>query len=139
MAFNGYQVPDLASVLQTLATLAPQTRGQSQLQAQTQAQTQVSNHGSRQWVAEGHGDQSQNATHLFPPQQHNHHHPPNHHPTPYLGTRLPVSSTKIPSKAAIDPTTIIDWPSGLSCVMKTIALHDNIIAEIKRVCGTFKL
>jgi hypothetical protein len=38
----------------------------------------------------------------------------------------------------IDPATITDWSSGLRCVMKTVAAHENIIKEIRRVsCPSF--
>lgn len=37
-------------------------------------------------------------------------------------------------RTAVDPATIIDWPTGLRCVMKTVTMNEKVIAEIKKVC-----
>ena len=34
----------------------------------------------------------------------------------------------------VDPATLTDWPSGLRCVMKTVARDDTAMARIKKVC-----
>ena len=46
-----------------------------------------------------------------------------------------TASSHMPSKRPmlVDPSTIIDWPSGLRCVMKTVARSDAIMARIKKV------
>jgi len=93
MAGQNYQVPDLASVLKTLASFAPQTQRQSpQPQPQNPSVAQA--------------------------------------PTS-RGLDTPPA---VPTPKIIDPATITDWSSGLRCVMKTVAAHDNIIKEIRRVC-----
>jgi hypothetical protein len=43
-------------------------------------------------------------------------------------TTIPASGTKV-----IDPATIIDWSAGLRCVMKTVARHESMLHEIRRV------
>ena len=42
--------------------------------------------------------------------------------------RVPTPPVKI-----VDPASIIDWSSGLRCVMKTIAKHDKILQDIRKV------
>jgi len=109
MAGDSYQVPDLASVLRTLASLAPQD------------QKNGAEESLRQQIHE-----SQRQPPIGP------------HQTPQL---LPQSAKLQKSTAFVqtagqkltDPATIIDWPSGLRCVMKTVAAHDNIIKEIRRM------
>ena len=39
----------------------------------------------------------------------------------------------------IDPATIIDWPTGLKCVMRTVAMNEKVISEIRKVCAAFFL
>lgn len=36
-------------------------------------------------------------------------------------------------RGGVDPATIIDWPTGLRCVMKTVAMNEKVISEIKKV------
>jgi hypothetical protein len=93
MSEQEYQIPDLASVLKTLASLAPQ--GQQPNIAPSEAFP--------------HSSESSRA------------------PPPSL------KSASVPGSKLIDPATIVDWSSGLRCVVKTIAAHDNIIKEIRRV------
>jgi len=95
MAGQDYQVPDLASVLKTLASFAPPA---------------PQNHG------------------LSP-------HPQPRHPS---SAQAPASKSSearpaVPAPKLIDPATITDWSSGLRCVMKTVAAHESIIKEIRRV------
>lgn len=33
----------------------------------------------------------------------------------------------------MDPATIIDWSSGLRCVMKTVAKHENVLQEVRKM------
>jgi hypothetical protein len=47
---------------------------------------------------------------------------------PAYTNATPASSTKV-----IDPATIIDWSAGLRCVMKTVAKHEDILHDIRRV------
>jgi hypothetical protein len=95
MAGQGYQVPDLASVLKTLASFAPAPQGNSQ--------------HSRPQTPEP------RKTREAPP------------------SMKPESPAAVNSLKIIDPATITDWPSGLRCVMKTVAANENIIKEIRRV------
>lgn len=83
--------PDLASVLKTLASLAPQNQQQAPLIVWPQS-TQA-----------------------------------NHNTTPAGGAKV------------IDPATILDWSSGLRCVMKTVAKHDGILHEIRRVRSLIRI
>jgi hypothetical protein len=87
--------PDLASVLKTLAGLAPQNQQQGPVTHQVHQQQ-----APQAW--------SQNAQ-------------------AYHNTTL-AGGPKV-----IDPATIIDWPAGLRCVMKTVAKHENILHDIRRV------
>jgi hypothetical protein len=91
-----YQLPDLDSVLKTLASF---TTPQNQ-QHQGISQTALPHAG-----------------HFQVQQQ-----------TAPLERAAPV-----PEKKLIDPATITDWSSGLRCVMKTVAAHENVIKEIRRV------
>jgi hypothetical protein len=98
MAANSSQVPDLASVLKTLASLAPQGQQQG-----------ITHHQQIQNISQ--------AAQQWPPQ-------------------IPQNDVRVESGTkprVIDPATIIDWPSGLKCVMKTVASHENVIKEIRRV------
>lgn len=57
--------------------------------------------------------------------------PPNvpKEPRPY------IESPKLgpPARKQQDPTTIIDWSSGLKCVMKIVASQEHIIKDIRKV------
>jgi hypothetical protein len=97
MAANNPQVPNLSSVLKTLASLAPHSE-QSVVSHHQQTQNLV----AQQWQ----------------------------HPQKQPNAVRPDAAIK---PRIIDPATIIDWPSGLKCVMKTVASHDNVIKEIRRV------
>lgn len=33
----------------------------------------------------------------------------------------------------VDPSTIIEWSAGLRCVMKTVAQHDQLLNEVRKV------
>ena len=89
-----YQLPDLNSVLQTLASITgPQNQPQQGIVSQASAPLSGHVQGQQQTAAAGPG----------------------------------------PEKKIIDPATITDWSSGLRCVMKTVAAHENIIKEIRRV------
>jgi hypothetical protein len=95
MASQDYQVPDLASVLKTLASFAPPG-----------SQTLGNSSHPQPWTPEI----RQAAT-----------------------SKVPEATTPANGPKLIDPATITDWSSGLRCVMKTVAAHENIIKEIRRV------
>ena len=92
-----YQLPDLNSVLQTLASF---TAPQNQQHQGISVPVSVPPSGHVQ----------------CPPQT------------------VPIEKiVQKPEKLLVDPATIIDWSSGLRCVMKTVAAHEDIIKEIRRV------
>jgi hypothetical protein len=107
MSSNEYQAPDLASILKTLASLAPQNQQQQGHQATQEHQAD---------------------SYSPPPAQ-----PPQQVWQPQAQAR--PSSTLVNAPKLIDPTTIVDWPSGLKCVMRTVAKHEKMLHEIRRVGG----
>jgi hypothetical protein len=163
MESNGSQTPDLASVLRTLASLAPpmqQSVGQQPEQVQsstflTQTSTQTASNVEQQpWP-------QRSTTPPYPPQ-------PQSFPSQYSQQPWPPRSTTPPyppppqtyptqhgqqpnqqswnqrpeyghqpppqqAKNLVDPSTIIEWSAGLRCVMKTVAKNENIVKEIQRV------
>jgi hypothetical protein len=135
MSSNGNQTPDLASILRTLASLAPQSRQQGQPYVQTQETSfppQVEHAPTHQgW----HHNYTQVAElpRTIPPQVE---HPPTqqgwHQNVSQVAEQFrppPVNTTvKI-----VDPSTIIEWSAGLRCVMKTVAKHENMLHDIRRV------
>jgi hypothetical protein len=103
------QPPDLASVLQTLASLAPQAP-QQQYPPTNFPQVQArDSYGKPPSPLRGQANVFQPS--LGRPQE------------------RPVNVPKV-----IDPATITDWSSGLKCVMKTVARNENIVDDLKRVC-----
>lgn len=106
------QPPDLASVMKILAGLA-QAKNQQQAQPPTQTASpqipDIRSHASasqlQQW------------------------------PLPAIPSVMHHQS--VPSQAVsqklVDPATIIDWSAGLRCVMKTVAKHDHVLQEIRKV------
>ena len=101
------QTPDLASILKTLASLAPQSQ-QQQIQPPQQPHLVPA---AEPFPAEQVWQQSLA------------------HATQPSCTPTPSSATKL-----VDPSTIIEWSAGLRCVMKQVAKHENIIQDVRRVC-----
>jgi hypothetical protein len=114
MSTNGEAPPDLASILKTLADLTPQNN-QLQAQAQTQVQlpTQPTVHTQAEPNREFQQAWQQELQKVSQPRS----------------TTPPNAPPKI-----VDPASIIEWSAGLRCVMKTVAKHDHIINEIRKVC-----
>jgi len=114
MASNNsdYQPPDLASVLRTLAALAPQ--------GQQTSNPSVSSSNLR-LPDPVQGPELQR-------QQQPWGQPVGHTPDP----PRPITGSN-PGQKIIDPATIIDWSSGLRCVMKTVARHDSVLDEIQKM------
>lgn len=110
MASNNQQAPpDLASILRTLAGLAPQAQPQ---------QDQPIIHG-------------QVPSHFEQPQQ-------SWTPIAEQVSSIPRSTTPTeppPPKNVVDPASIIEWSAGLRCVMKTVARHENVLNDIRKVCS----
>jgi hypothetical protein len=109
MSSNENQTPGLATILKTLESLASQNRQQGQPSIQNQ-------------------DAS------FPPRVE---HPPAHqwwHQNVTQVAELPRTSTPVnPAIKIVDPATITEWSAGLRCVMKTVAKHENMLHDIRRV------
>jgi len=113
MSANENQTPDLASILKTLANLNSQKQQQhQQQQSQETTQDRQPLPFSAPLVQEP--PVIQQPQHIWQQQA------PYHIPTP-VNVRL------------IDPATIIDWSSGLKCVMRTVAKHENMLDDIRRV------
>jgi hypothetical protein len=108
MASNGYQVPDLASVLKTLASLTPAQ--QATLAAPPELVHTTTSEAPYQRVT-------------VPSSQHHTENPP-----------IPQLTTADRSKSElVDPSTITEWSAGLRYVMKIVAVRENIIADIRKV------
>ena len=93
--------PDLASVLKTLAGLAPQNQQQGYVTHQIHQQAPLI-----AW--------------------------------PQIKQANQNTATAGDAKV-IDPATILDWSSGLRCVMKTVAKHESILYEIRRVRSVIRI
>lgn len=52
-----------------------------------------------------------------------------------IASQGPKSSRPVNAPpTVVEPASIIEWSAGLRCVMKSVAKHDSIINEIRRVC-----
>jgi len=112
MSTNGEAPPDLASILKTLADLTPQNN-QHQTPAQIQPPSQPAVHTQAEPNREFQQVWQQQLEKASQPR-----------------STTPVDA---PPKI-VDPASIIEWSAGLRCVTKTVAKHDNIINEIRKVC-----
>ncbi|CAD6440515.1 25da57df-1377-47f1-a42e-d23236cedb74 [Sclerotinia trifoliorum] len=114
------QTPDLASVMKILAGL---TQARDQQQAKDQQQTQPSTQITSAQIPEikSHGPATQQQQQQQWPQYVT---PPVVHP----GHSQAVNNSKV-----VDPATIIDWSAGLRCVMRTVAKHDHVLQEIRKM------
>ncbi len=120
MDAHGYQTPDLASVLRTLAQYvpaAPQSNGLIQ-----EDHTRY----TEEAIEEGEYDPSEIVDAIVQ--------------EPLISSVPPTTSVQRPPQfhrsapaPAIDPRTITDWPSALRHVMKTVARSDAIMARVKRM------
>ncbi|CAG8977884.1 hypothetical protein HYALB_00001761 [Hymenoscyphus albidus] len=121
MSNYDYKAPDLASILAGLASLAPQPQPQP-----PQAPPPPQESGPSQVPVPYHQAQSTQ---------------PNHQYQQILQQQLEQASRSIqpgpPPVAAvpnpIDPATITEWSAGLRCVMKTVARHENVMNDIRRM------
>jgi hypothetical protein len=107
MPSSGNPAPDLASILKTLAGLAPQSQ-QQQNQPPKQPPPVLTQEPfpAQQIWQQSIAQASQSSG------------------TPTL--------SDIP-KNAVDPATIIEWSAGLRCVMKQVAKHESILQDVRRV------
>lgn len=111
--------PDLATILQTLASLNQGHQAQDQLQnpqtnINTSAWSTTSNQNHNYNELSEHFQNSQNTSYQ---------------------RQAAVSHPQHTGKQSqtIDPTTIIDWSVGLRCVMRTVSKHDQLLGEIRKV------
>ncbi|PBP27251.1 hypothetical protein BUE80_DR001649 [Diplocarpon rosae] len=106
MASNNQQAqPDLASILRTLAGLTPQNQPQQNNTTYGQAPP--------------HFEQPQQSWTLQPERI-------------VVPPRSTTPTDPLP-KAGIDPATIIEWSAGLRCVMVTVARHESMLNDIRRM------
>lgn len=113
MANYNYKAPDLASILANLASLAPQPTSEAQVQPQLPPQESAPSqvpppNDQYQQILQQQLEQASRLSHAPPP----------------------VAA----APKAIDPATITEWSAGLRCVMKTVARHENLLNDIRRVC-----
>ena len=45
---------------------------------------------------------------------------------------LRPSQARTPVKV-VDPSTIVEWSAGLRCVMRTVAQHEQLLSEVRKV------
>jgi len=109
MTSNGYQVPDLASVLKTLASLTPAQQAML-VSSPEQARPTVS--------------PSPHERDLAPSSQIH-----DNANSPFL--QPPIATHPVNDLA--DPSIITEWSAGLRHVMKTVAARDDIIADIRKM------
>lgn len=107
MSSSGNPAPDLASILKTLAGLAPQSQPQqSQSPTQRHPLPTPEPFPAQQVWQQGIAQGSR----------------PSRTPTPSDNP-----------KNAVDPATIIEWSAGLRCVMKQVAQHESILQDVRRM------
>ncbi len=124
MAAYGYQTPDLASVLRTLAEYAPSPASQPITVSQNTGSAEhataddddLENEYEPSDKIDGSAQEQtlESATWILPVGKA----PERHEP---------------PTQSTTDPTTITDWPAALRHVMKTVARSDAIMGRVKRM------
>lgn len=114
--------PDLASILATLASLAPQ--GQ---ESQHVAPGQHAHPQPTPLLQQAPQPYQQTVTDHAPALLQQWQQP--------IPVQIHVRSTpvEVPSVRVIDPATILDWSAGLKCVMRTVAKQENILNDIRRM------
>ena len=124
MDSNGYQTPDLASILRTLQQYAPPLPTPTTVQQSSGIVDET--HAPDNDREEGEYDPSDPTKGVV--QEHTVASVTPKHPTQLVAER-PV----LPAKSVIDPTSITDWPAALRHVMRTVARHDATMARVKRM------
>lgn len=132
MASNEYQVPDLASVLQTLSAYAPPAASSS---------------GAKPYEEPSHLN-DEDDEYEPPASFSNIEHAPVTEPNPIPHPQESTShssfdnSTPKPTPPAVaappppDPSTITTWPSALQCVMKTVSQNEAHQTRIRKLIRT---
>jgi hypothetical protein len=126
MTSNEYQVPDLASVLQTLSAYAPAASSQLNNGASYYEQsTQLNDDDEYEPPASFSSREAAPTGNPIPHPQESTSYNPAAHPTP-----------KPPSAPSPDPSTITTWPAALQCVMKTVSQNEAHQARIRKLIRT---
>ncbi|KAG9233870.1 hypothetical protein BJ875DRAFT_30934 [Amylocarpus encephaloides] len=133
MAYN-YEAPNLASILAGLASIAPQAQSQEQPQLSFHDTSHSQEYTPAQPQDQARYPQNQNAQHeaQVPPT--------NDAYNQILQQQLNEASrtSQAPALAAtptkmVDPATIIEWSAGLRCLLKTVARHEHVLNDIRRM------
>jgi hypothetical protein len=138
MSDYNYQAPNLATILANLANLS------SQSQVPPQTRTPVGNvalsNAPQSYippVPQGQRQSIRSQTPPFAAPENDHYHQiwqqqlNRVSQVPQANELAPAPSGKI-----IDPATIVEWSAGLRCVMKTVAIHENVLNDIRRMIKT---
>jgi len=143
--------PNLASILQALAGFSKQQQDQITPQAAPSTQPQQNNEAFRSNSLTPIPQQSYPVPSVIPQQQFPQYPPqqqyPQHQYASYPGQQQQnygivqqypdrtqaLNQNAMSNRKVVDPATIVDWPAGLRCVMRTVGKHDQMIHEIRRV------
>lgn len=153
MASNGYQVPDLESILQTLRSYAPSDTTTTTASATPTEAASYALH-PLDLSAILRGDSFQRAppvaesSNQCEPEDHISKTPVNdprlarralnHDPAPPQQSQLPQSSKIQDTKPSGDPTTIIDWVAAVRYTTKLLGGNEQFANRIRKVSGSLK-
>jgi len=112
MSSNGTPTPDLATILKTLAGLAPQNQVQQAQPASQAPPLPVPEAFPAQQVWQQSISQATQSSR------------PNAAAAPFVSAK---------NVNVVDPSTIIEWSAGLRCVMRQVAKHEGILQDVRRV------
>jgi hypothetical protein len=136
MSDYNYKAPNLASILANLASLASQSQPQPQPPVEdstvsnpVQSQIQPKPQEQNQFI--------QSQTPPYVPPEHDHYHQiwQEQLNKASQAPRAPEPAAAA-SRKIIDPATIVEWSAGLRCVMKTVAVHENVLNDIRKMIKT---
>lgn len=152
MASNGYQVPDLESILQTLRSYAPSTVANAAGEASTQVASHVSHPLDLSAILRGDRHQKQppvaelreqneredciSAAPVTDPRLARR--VLNHDPTPSQQPQPLQMAKPQNAKPGVDPTTIIDWVVAVRYTTKLLGGNEQFANRIRKVAKTFK-
>lgn len=124
MDYNGYQTPDLASVLRTLSQYAPPA---PQADAESQDRGSADQAKTPDYdLEEGEYEPSDPKNGISLEQDL----APESRVRP---VQQPIERQELPAKSVVDATSITDWPAALRHVMRTVARNEATIARVKRM------
>ena len=134
MADYNYQAPNLASILANLASLSSQS--QSQPPPQTPARGEPDSLQSQTVpITQEQGPFGRSQTPPYLPPENDHYHQIWQQQLNKASQGVSESSPA-PSRKIVEPATILEWSAGLRCVMKTVAVHENVLNDIRRMIKT---